>query len=144
MDITTLLHHLDDQQIDIWVCENDLLVGMQAGTNLTDEARNFIQANREQLKERLLNNTFIQSRNWLVANFGEVYYYRYNSGGYVFIERNKDETVHVYRCRFDKDNRATNIKGLQENIPFAKAYQNAKAFLRWFYSKNPHLQNGKY
>lgn len=144
MDITTLLYHLDDHQFDIWVSEGDLLVGMQAGTDLTDKLRNFIQANRQQIIRRLLNNTFASRRNWLVANLGEVYSYQYSSGGYIFIERNEDETVTVYRCMFDRENKAANIKGLLENIPFAQAYQNARALLKWFYSKNPHLRNGKY
>lgn len=144
MDLTSFLHHLDDYHIDIWVSEDDLIVGMAEGIELPDSLRNYIQAHRQQIKKRLLNNLFARSRNWNVANFGEVYYYQYSSTGFVFIERNKDETVDVYRCKFDKHQQATNIKGLHENIPFSKAYQKAKTFLKWFYSENSHLNKGKY
>ncbi|TXL67466.1 hypothetical protein FHP05_00125 [Cerasibacillus terrae] len=144
MDLTRFLHQLDNHRIDIWVSGDDLLVGMEESIALPDSTRNYIHTNRQQIKRRLLNNTFAQERNWNVANFGEVYWYQYSSSGYVFIERNNDKTVDVYRCRFDKYQKATNIKGLHENIPFAKAYQKAKSFLKWFYSKNPHLKKGKY
>lgn len=143
MDLTSFLHHIDDYNIDIWVSEDDLLIGMVEGIDLPDNLRNYIQVNRQQIKNRLLNNLFARSRNWNVANFGEVYYYQYSSTGYVFIERNQDETVDVYRCRFDNQ-QATKIKGLHENIPFAMAYQKAKSFLKWFYSENRHLIKGKY
>lgn len=144
MDLTTFLHYLDNHYIDIWVSGDDLLVGMEEGIDLPDYARNYIQDNRQQIKRRLLNNSFAQKRNWNVANFGMVYCYQYSSRGYVFIERNEDETVDVYRCKFDKHQKAINIRGLHENIPFAKAYQKAKSFLNWFYSENPHLKKGKY
>ncbi|MBB6447043.1 hypothetical protein [Bacillus benzoevorans] len=144
MNLTSFLHFLDDHHIDIWVSEDDLLVGMEEGNALPDSAHDYIHAHRQQIRKRLLNNIFAQSRQWNVANFGEVYCYHYSSTGYVFIERNEDETVDVYRCKFDMHQQATNIKGLHENIPFAKAYQKAKSFLKWFYSENPHIKKGKY
>lgn len=144
MNLTSFLHHLDDYHIDIWVNEDDLLVEMRDGHDLPDSAHDYILANRQQIKRRLLNNAFAYSRSWNVANFGEVYYYQYSSTGYLFIERNEDETVDVYRCKFDKLQRATNIKNLHENISFYEAYQKVKSFLKWFYSKNPHLKKGKY
>lgn len=144
MNLTNFLHHLDLQHIDIWVSGDDLLVGMKEDNNLPDFALDYIQTNRQKIRRRLLNNEFASSRNWNVASYGEVYFYQYSSTGFVFIERNIDETVDVYRCKFDKYQRASNIKGLHENIPFAKAYQKARAFLQWFYSKNPHLKTGKY
>lgn len=144
MGLTKFLHYLDVHRIDIWVSEDNLLVGMEEGNNLPDSAYDYIQANRQQINKRLLDNIFAQSKNWNVANFGEVYYYQYSSTGYVFIERNEDETVDMYRCMFDKHQQATNIKGLHVSIPFSIAYQKAKSFLKWFYSKNPHLKKGKY
>lgn len=144
MNLTNFLHLLDDHHIDIWVYEDDLLVGMKDDNDLPDSAHDHILIHRQQIRKRLLNNAFARSRNWNVANFGEVYCYQYSSTGYVFIERNEDETVDVYRCKLDKHQQAANIKGLHENIQFAIAYQKAKSFLKWFYSKNPELKKGKY
>ncbi|TSI07654.1 hypothetical protein [Lysinibacillus sp. BW-2-10] len=145
MNLTNFLHSLNDYHIDIWVSNNDdLLVGMEVGNNLPESAHDYIQSNRQKIKKRLLNNAFARSHNWNVANFGEVYCYQYSPTGYLFIERNEDETVDVYRCKFDKHQQATNIKNLHENISFYKAYQKARSFLKWFYSKNPHLKKCEY
>ncbi|MEK4951675.1 hypothetical protein NST12_15355 [Bacillus sp. FSL W8-1127] len=139
MTITEFLHHLETNDVDIWIDNSKLYIGSERDFELPK-----FKANKEALKKRLLNNEFTKSRGWLVGNFGEVYAYQYSLNGYVFIERNEDETVNVYRCQFNQDGKTINIKGLRERISFSEAYQKAKAFLDWFYSKNPSLRKGSY
>ncbi|MYL47637.1 hypothetical protein GLV94_18515 [Virgibacillus halodenitrificans] len=141
MNLTSLLQHLDCHNIDIWVENGELLVGMEQHTSLPDDIHEYIQVNKKVIMKRLLNNSFARSRNWIVGNYGEVYSYQYSLTGYVFIERNKDETVDVYRCKFDTNLHVTNIKGLHRNIRFSTAYQKSKSFLKWFYGVNNHLKN---
>lgn len=113
MTITEYLHYLNDQNIDITSDYGQLLIGNTSAITVP---------NFNHLKNRLQNNLFMKSRGWLVANYGEVYSYQYSARGYYYIERNLDETVNIYRCRFDKDGKVTAIKGWHESIPFSEAY----------------------
>lgn len=144
MSLSNFLLQLDRNRIDISVENSELLVRVEENTSLVNNVHEYIQVNKKVIIKRLLNNSFAQSRGWIVANYGEVYCYQYSSTGYLFIERNEDETVDVYRCKFGKDYKAINIKGLQKNIPFSKAYQKSKSFLKWFYRENHNLNNRKY
>jgi hypothetical protein len=142
MTLTSFLHYLDNNSVDLWVENNKLYAG--AEKELPHAIKEYAKDNRQALKQRLLDNDFAKSRSWLVANYGEVYAYRYSSSGYIFIERHSDETVDIYRCRFNENGEATDIKGLHEGVTFSLAYQKVKAFLDWYYTKNPHMLKGYY
>jgi hypothetical protein len=139
LTITEFLHHLDTHNIDIWVQDSEIFIRMDTNIPLPD-----MNKEKKALKMRLLNNQFAKQRGWLVGNFGEIYCYQYSDSGHIFIERNPDESVNIYRCKFDLYGKPTNIKGYHEGISFSEAYQKAKAFLDWFYAKNPKLKRGTY
>jgi hypothetical protein len=144
MNITAILHYLDNERFELWVEDGELYAGMEEEKEFPSQIYEFIQANKQAIKLRLMNNVFAKEKGWLVVNFGEVYAYQYSQSGYIFIERNRDETVDIYRCKFDQHQKAADIKGVCTNISFSEAYRKAKAFLDWFYSENPHLKKGKY
>lgn len=86
---------------------------------------------------RLCENLVATNYGWLVSNFGDVYSHQYGLQNYVFIERNFDGSVDVYRCRFNKDHKADNIKNLGTHVnSFQEARDLAANFLDWFYSKS--------
>lgn len=135
MMITEFLHCLDTQHKDIWFENNDLFIGLNANIKLPE-----LKQEKKAIKLRLLNNQFAKQQGWLVGSFGDVYIYRYSASGYIFIERNPDETVDIYRCKFNLDNKVHQVKNLNQGISFSEAYIKAKHFLDWFYSVNPHLK----
>ncbi|MBT2641737.1 hypothetical protein J7I80_05840 [Bacillus sp. ISL-41] len=139
MTITEILYYLDLHDIDCWVVDGEVYLDTNNSIPLPN-----IDEIKKNLKLRILNNEFAKSRGWLVAHFGEVYQYQYSLNGHLLIERNPDETVDVYRCRFDVSGKATHIKGLSEGIPFSEAYQKAHAFLDWFYLNKPQLTRRRY
>lgn len=139
MTITEFLSYLDTHQIDIWIEDSQLYTSIYNIVKLPN-----IEEIEEKVKKRILNNDFSKSRGWLVANYGEVYCYQYSFNGHIFIERNLDESVDIYRCKFNPEGKVVHIRGLQEGISFSEAYQKAKAFLDWFYSSNPNLRRNLY
>lgn len=79
MPITEYLHYLDDQNIDITSDSGQLLINDTSAITVS---------NFNRLKNRILNNKFMQSRGWLVANHREVYSYQFSQKGFYYIERN--------------------------------------------------------
>lgn len=139
MTISAFLSYLDLHHIDLWIDSSEVYTEMDRSIQLPK-----LSETKEKLRKRLINNEFMRSRRWLTGNFGELYAYQYSRNGHIFIERQVDESVDVYRCQFNKDGKAINIKGIHEGIPFSEAYQKAQAFLNWFYSNNPDLKKGRY
>lgn len=87
--------------------------------------------------KRLRENVIAENQGWLVANFGDVYLHQYGLQNYVIMERNFNGTLDVYRCRFNKENKADNIKDIGTNLRhFQEARDLAANFLDWFYSKS--------
>lgn len=139
MKITEYLSFMDDHDIDLWIDGSEIYTGMECLIELPE-----LCETKEKLRKRLINNEFMRSRQWLTGNFGELYAYQYSKNGHIFIDRQLDESVDIYRCQFNKDGKAINIKGIHEGIPFSEAYQKAQAFLNWFYTNNSDLKKGRY
>ncbi|WP_017473333.1 hypothetical protein [Amphibacillus jilinensis] len=130
--ISKLLDHLNDQNIQIVVLNNQKIKLLYQKNQITKELKNQITKYKNKIIARHKQNEQARSKGFNVYGHGDLYEYRYGFGSYLFIERYSNDLVTAWRANYPKGgDKPYKIKTIRKNSNFERAFEDAVGFIDW-------------
>ncbi|MBE3553585.1 MAG: hypothetical protein IMW85_00935 [Thermicanus sp.] len=138
--ITKLLNEMYRENIQIIEKEGKTKLIYELGA-LNIEMKKRILDNKTELLKRIRENATARKAGLLVYNHGEFYEYQYGKRAFLYIERQSDGTVNVWRENYLPDhNDPYKVKVVAKGVSFERGLKEAEGFIRWLGRE----RNGKY
>lgn len=127
-----LLDHLNDQNIQIVVLDNQNLKLLYQKNQMTKELKIQIKKYKKKIIERQKQNEQARSKGFNVYGHGDLYEYRYGFCSFLFIERYSNDLVTAWRANYPKgEDKPYKIKIIRKNSSFERAFRDAVGFIDW-------------